>query len=63
MSGWRVDSAIQPDNTVHVWPDGPDYVAHDLDGAACICGPFLEEQANGWVMVVHHSLDGREMSA
>jgi hypothetical protein len=62
MSRWRVDLELQPDNTVHVWPDGPDHVDHDLDGAGCICGPTLEEQSNGNVLVVHHSLDGRELT-
>lgn len=58
--GWRVDEQVQPDNTLHVWPDGPDSVDHVLDGAGCICGPRLKEQTNGYVLVVHHSLDGRE---
>ena len=51
---WRVDVRIRPDRTVHVWPD-PDLITHDLTGAACVCGPRLEEQGDG-VLVVHHSL-------
>ena len=61
MTGWRYPTDVGPDRTVHVWPDGPDAVDHDLDGP-CICGPKLEEQPNGNVLVVHHSLDGRELT-
>lgn len=57
---WRVDEAVQPDGTVHVWPDA-DMFEHDISaGSACACGPWLEEQSNGKVLVTHHSLDGRE---
>jgi len=61
VTGWRYPTDVGPDRTVHVWPDGPDAVDHDLDGP-CICGPKLEEQPNGNVLVVHHSLDGRELT-
>lgn len=57
---WRYDLNVQSDSTVHVWPDS-DAVEHDLVGV-CVCGPRLVEQANGNVIVVHHSLDGREAS-
>lgn len=56
---WRVDDHVQPDATVHVWPDD-DLVDHDVDGGPCPCGPTLEEQPNGTVLVTQHSLDGRE---
>ena len=63
MNGWRVDTELRPDNTIHVWPDGPDLVDHYLGtDAQCICGPYLEEQPSGNVLVCHHSLDGRELS-
>ena len=55
--GWRVDVEVQRDATVHVWPDA-DVVDHDLRGAACVCGPDLEEQDNGRVLVTHHLLGG-----
>ena len=58
---WCVDDDVQSDNTLHVWPLD-DSVTHELDGTRCVCLPALEEQANGVVMVTHHSLDGRELS-
>lgn len=61
MPGWRVDLEVQPDSTLHVWPDLEQHLEHDLTGGACICGPALKEQANGVVLVTHHSLDGREL--
>jgi len=57
-SRWRVDTAVQPDATVHVWPE-EDLVPHDLD-SWCWCLTALEEQSNGVVLMTHHSLDGRE---
>lgn len=42
---------------VHVIPRA-DYIEHDED-TECICGPRVDETANQ-VLVVHHSLDGRE---
>lgn len=59
MSAWEVDLDVQPDVLLHVWPTG-DLIEHETDGAACPCGPALEEHGNGVVMVTHHSLDGRE---
>lgn len=35
--------------------------AHDLIGT-CVCGPRLEEQDDGRVLVIHHSIDGRELT-
>jgi hypothetical protein len=51
-------------NSVHVLPVD-DHVEHTKDDS-CVCGPrvepaFLDDGSNGWV-VVHHSLDGREMN-
>ena len=42
---------------IHVIPRA-DYIEHDED-TECICGPKVEETSNQ-VLVVHHSLDGRE---
>jgi hypothetical protein len=53
---WHTDLEQQPDSTVHVWPE-VDAVPHHLgQGELCVCGPRLEEQANGTVLVVHHQL-------
>lgn len=54
---WHVDTTIQPDHTVHVWPG----IEHDLT-RPCVCQPSLEEQPSGRVLVSHHSLDGRELT-
>jgi hypothetical protein len=48
---------------VHVMPIG-DLIEHSFDG--CTCGPrseavFREDGSNGW-LIVHHSLDGRELT-
>lgn len=55
------------DNTLHVVPVG-DLVAHDTStrDADCVCGPRVEavfraDGSNGWV-IVHSSLDGRELN-
>ena len=56
---WRSDAEVQADGTAHVWPED-DLVEHALTGVGCPCGPRAEEQPNGVVLVVHHSLDGRE---
>lgn len=50
--------------TVHVFPVD-DLVEHDTDGGDCVCGPTTEpvernDGSMGW-LVVHHSLDGREL--
>ena len=57
---WHVDTTVQPDHTVHVWPDA-DLIEHDLTGQ-CVCLPLLEEQPTGRVLVSRHSLDGRELT-
>jgi hypothetical protein len=60
---WAV--AIEPESdTVHTFPVG-DLIEHDTSGEPCVCGPRVEpvmreDGSNGWV-VVHHSLDGREL--
>ncbi|WP_435233347.1 hypothetical protein [Micromonospora aurantiaca (nom. illeg.)] len=52
-------------STVHIVPVG-DLIAHDSSGGQdCVCGPTTkpvkaEDGSMGW-MVVHHSLDGREL--
>lgn len=50
--------------TVHVYPDS-DLIDHDTEGGDCICGPRTDaipdgDGGYGWV-IVHHSLDGREL--
>lgn len=57
---WHVDTEVQPDGTVHVWPDD-DPVEHDLTGIGCVCGPAVEVWTNA-VLVSHASLDGRELT-
>jgi hypothetical protein len=54
--------------TIHVYPVN-DVVEHDVDGGACICGPDFEysDPRDGITydngpLVLHHSLDGRELS-
>lgn len=44
---------------VHVVPVA-DLVDHDTDGDDCVCGPDVEFVPGGMV-VIHHSLDGREV--
>jgi hypothetical protein len=50
--------------TVHVYPGG-DLIEHDTDGGDCMCGPTTEfvqgDESSGW-LVIHHSLDGREIN-
>ena len=43
----------------HVYPLG-DTIDHELEGDDCPCGPTVEFVTGGSV-VVHHSLDGREL--
>ncbi|MFJ6729352.1 hypothetical protein ACIQPQ_31070 [Streptomyces sp. NPDC091281] len=50
--------------TMHVEPVG-DLIEHDTSGNPCVCGPTerpvkREDGSVGWV-VVHNSLDGREL--
>lgn len=51
---------------VHVIPVG-DLIEHDTSGDSdCVCGPsteavFRDDGSNGW-LVVHNSLDGRELN-
>lgn len=45
---------------VHVVPVG-DVIAHDTSSVdACVCGPDVEYGDEGFKLVTHHSLDGRE---
>lgn len=50
--------------TVHTIPVD-DLIEHDTSGEGCVCGPTVERvespNGDGW-LVVHHSLDGRELS-
>lgn len=52
--------------TVHVMPVG-DLIEHDNSGVTdCVCGATTEpvpaaDGSTGW-LVVHHSLDGRELT-
>jgi hypothetical protein len=43
----------------HVLPTN-DLIEHERPGDDCLCGPDVEFVENGVVMV-HHSLDGREL--
>lgn len=50
---------------VHVYPVG-DLIDHELEGDDCPCGPETipvkcDDGPVGWE-IVHHSLDGRELS-
>jgi len=52
-------------STVHVLPV-TDLIEHEDTGDACPCGPRTEpvpadDGSIGWI-VVHHALDGRELS-
>ena len=52
-------------STQHVYPLS-DIVAHETDGNDCPCGPRIkpvpaENGTMGW-LVLHHSLDGRELT-
>lgn len=52
-------------STVHVLPVD-DLIAHEAQGGDCPCGPTTEpvkaeDGYIGWV-VIHHSLDGRELA-
>jgi hypothetical protein len=50
--------------TVHVLPVN-DLIEHEDVGTECVCGPRVEhvegEDGDGW-LIVHNSLDGRELS-
>ncbi len=49
-------------STIHVVPVA-DQIEHDTDDDySCICGPTAVHQFDGGLVVVHHSLDGREQS-
>ncbi len=52
-------------STIHVLPIG-DLIEHEATGTGCVCGPRErpvegEDGSIGWV-VVHSSLDGRELT-
>jgi hypothetical protein len=53
------------DEPIHVFPIN-DLIEHDTSGEPCVCGPSdepveREDGSMGW-LVVHNSLDGRELS-
>lgn len=39
---WHVDVDVQPDRTIHVWPD-EDILEHELYSMYCLCWPEIEE--------------------
>ena len=43
----------------HVYPVGDD-IDHELQGTECVCGPQMILEGGARLVVVHHSLDGRE---
>lgn len=43
----------------HVYPLN-DLIEHELVADACVCGPQVKYQDG--MLVLHHSLDGRELS-
>lgn len=52
-------------DAVHTYPVN-DQIEHELKGTDCVCGPTVEpvvrgDGSMGW-QVIHHSLDGRELS-
>jgi hypothetical protein len=54
------------DDDHHIYPVG-DLIEHDVSGDDdCICGPTVEpvERDDGSIayVIVHHALDGRELS-
>jgi hypothetical protein len=51
-------SPLMP-HRVHVYPLN-DEIEHDTDGDDCLCTPDIEEVEGGGIVVIHHSLDGRE---
>lgn len=49
--GWELEAHVRPID---------DLVEHSFD-ADCVCGPRIDEdEETGNIVVVHHSLDGRE---
>ena len=49
--------------TVHVFPVN-DIIEHNTDTDDCVCGPTVEpvmyDDGSCGLVIVHHSLDGRE---
>jgi len=44
----------------HVYPTG-DLIDHETEGDGCVCVPDAKLHGRAWILV-HHSLDGRELS-
>lgn len=58
-AGW-LQTWIDGDRNAVVVPLD-DLIVHDVHGSAgCVCGPEIEELADGGVMYTHQALDGRE---
>lgn len=53
--GWKIEETV---NDVQILP-ALDAIGHELS-QDCICGPEVE-QTTGCPLVVHNSLDGREL--
>lgn len=46
--------------TLHVLPTSPDLIDHETgNGPACPCGPTLEPQSSGGLLIIHNAADGR----
>ena len=45
---------------VHVYPLN-DMMEHDTESRDCRCRPTIERTSGGW-LVIHNSLDGREIT-
>lgn len=54
---WEADQEVR-NGEVHVWPID-DYIEHELEGTDCVCGPQVEQNLH--LLVIHNSLDGREL--
>lgn len=47
-------------STYHVWPEN-DIIEHE-ESRECWCGPEVLVGDEGEILLVHHSLDGREVA-
>ena len=56
--GWH--SLDCDDKTVHVLPID-DLRKHDEKGCNCWCNPRTEQEENARVVIIHNSMDGREI--
>ena len=44
----------------HVYP-ADDWIEHETSGDGCVCIPDVKLHDGSWILV-HHSLDGRELT-